>query len=509
MKIKEKEETRVPEQFMEALARNRGEMGLPDTEGAAGTLMDHVPIIGILRSLANRQDVKERLANPELLHNSAGKELGTNYMRGSESDTFAREADEERLAMGGVAGQDGMMSNPDPEPMMPTIGTAGMDDENDPSIIPEEIQDYVERAHKATRESRPDEGWRIKSMEKSGSVAPYKRDEEEEEEASDSDVLQFAEGGQVPDPNAILQEIAPPGTGMLTPSPSRGTPMAPQAVPPPVPQEVAAPAPMAPPKPSVPGLTDQDFMNKANKMLGLGPDQQAGFMKLLGGNAQKAQLGAGLAGIGDAIASGGTLGKVNPGALNKSEDLIQSRTNEGIQGMQTIRGNQEKAFEVADKLEARDPQSPLSKWAQKAYGSIGKKLGLDLNNASAALIGDVTGKGVEALNVEYQNQLKQMGLSLQQRQVEATIGNQKAERDIAREGHQAEAAKTLADRGIFKTLANAIPGTAGHKATQVLERQALGKEGAGPVAVNSKAEYLALPAGTHYVDSFGTEKVKK
>jgi hypothetical protein len=105
-----------------------------------------------------------------------------------------------------------------------------------------------------------------------------------------------------------------------------------------------------------------------------------------------------------------------------------------------------------------------------------------------------------------------MGIDLQKKQVEATIGNQKAERDIAREGHQAEAAKTLADRGILKTLANAIPGTAGHKATQVLEKQAMGTPGpaaAGPVTVNSQAEYAALPSGTHYVDSFGTQKVKK
>jgi hypothetical protein len=480
---------------MEARARNREELGLPGEEGGLSTLIGQIPGIGLAKTIAERVDAKERMANPELLHNTAGTALGTNLQRGGPMDKFGNPANVQMLSEGGQ------------------VEAAEEADAKDPAEIPDDIREYVEKAHKQIRESRPDEGWRIKSADREDSVAPYKREEEETasedhgEGDSTSGMPHYDEGGTVGDqpfdPNAILREIAPPGTGMIAPSPAAPVASAAPVAPPPVP---AAAVPK-PPMPSAPGLTDQDFMDRANKMLGLGPEEQAGFMKLLGNNAQKSQIGAGIAGIGDAIAAGGTLGKVNPGALKNSEDIIQNKTKQGLEGMQTIRGNQEKAFETADKLEARDPKSPLSKYAQKAYAGVGKKIGIDLSNASAALIADVTGKGVEALNTEYQGQLKQMGLQLQKAQVDATIANQKAERDIAREGHQADAAKTLADRGILKTVANAIPGTAGHKATQILEKQAMGNT--GPVSVNSHAEYNALPSGTHYVDSFGTEKVKK
>ena len=86
-------------------------------------------------------------------------------------------------------------------------------------------------------------------------------------------------------------------------------------------------------------------------------------MKLLGNKSQFGQIGAGVAGIGDAIASGGTLGKVNPGNLGKAEDIIQNKEKAGIEGMQTIRGNQEKAEKLSLKLKAQDPNSPLSKYA--------------------------------------------------------------------------------------------------------------------------------------------------
>lgn len=345
-------------------------------------------------------------------------------------------------------------------------------DKNDPSDLPEDVREYVEKQHKAIRESRPDENWRIKPMEKAENMAPYKREEEEEKAEEDAGIPHFDEGGQVdqvPDQNALFQEIAPPGTGTLSPSPAATPPMAAPIAPPPVPKVMAPPPPPLPPAPA---LTDQDYVNKANKMMGLNPQEQAAFMKLLGGNSQKAQIGAAVAGVGDAIASGGTLGKVNPGNLSRSEDLIQGNTKAGIEGMQTIRGNQEKALEEADKLEARDPKSPLSKWAQKAYGPVGKKIGLNLDNASASLIGDVTGKGVEALNTEFQSQMKIMGLDLQKKQVEATIGNQKAEREAQKASNVQGAAKALSDKGALKSLVDMIPGTAGHAANKVLERQA-------------------------------------
>lgn len=389
----------------------------------------------------------------------------------------------------------------------------------DPEMIEAGLHEMIENAHKERQESRPDEDWRTVAAEKPDHIAPYKRDEEEKPSVMESlkklhmakggEVPGYDNGGPIPDPNADLQDIAPMGTGTMTPSPAA-------PVQPANPPSIAAPSapiqatatPKVPLVSSGPALTDQSYMDKANKLLGLNPEEQAGFMKLLGNNAQKGQIGAGIAGIGDAIASGGTLGKVNPGALAKSEDLIQGKTAQGIEGMQTIRGNQEKAFETAQKLEAQDPNSPLSKYAQKAYGDVGKKLGINLNHASASLISDITGKGVEALTSEYEADLKKQGLELQKEQVAATIANQKAERDIAQQGQQLTASEKLGTRTLGNKLEGLIPGTPANVEKKALEQVAGGKT-AGPVQVNSRAEYDSLPSGTHYVDSYGNQKVKK
>jgi hypothetical protein len=470
---------RIPEQHMDAVARNREEIGLPGTEGGLSTLIDQIPGIGLAKKLEEKADKNERLANPELLHNTVGKELGTNLQRGGPMDKFGKEADVQMMADGGVV-------------------KAGEEDDDDPAIIPEDIKEFVKMAHKERQESRPDESWRIKPADKPGAVdAPYKRDEEDMPEKSDvihqlkSMGMNYDTGGPTPgsdfevdggDSDTVkMNGMMPPPVQPTMPMAEDDPDKAPtDEGPGPNDPENAGPMPASPPPiaaaPVAPPPTDQTYMDRANKLLGLGPDQQAGLMKLLGHKEQVGQIGAGIAGIGDAIASGGTLGKVNPGGLNKSEELLANKTKQGIEGMQTIRGNQEKAAEMADKLQLRDPKSPLSQWAQKAYGPVGKKIGIDLSNAPASLIADITGKGVDALNTEYQNQLKMMGLDLQKKQVEATIGNQKAERQLAKEGHQQEAAKTLADRGIFKTLANAVPGTTGHAATEVLKRTAEGTD---------------------------------
>lgn len=409
------------------------------------------------------------------------------------------------------------------------------EDEKDPSVIPEDIKEFIREAHKERNESRPDEGWRITPAAKPGAVdAPYKRDDDMPEKSEDSDVLgqlkslgmNYDDGGATPGSdfsvdggdsdtfktNGVMPppSVVPPPAPVIAPkvAPVDTAPVQNAAPPDSAPVDVPKPAAAAP---AAADPTDQSYMDRANKVLGLGPDQQASFIKLLNDRAQRGQIGAGIAGIGDAIASGGTLGKVNPNNMGRAEDLIQNKEKQGIDNMQLIRGNQEKAAEMSDKLEARDPKSPLSKFAQKAYGSVGKKIGIDLSNAPASLIADVTGKGVDALNTEYQNQLKMAGLNLQSKQIDATIGNQTAERAHAKEQERAEATKTLADQGLLKKATNFIT-PSGRAAQSELEREASGgatPASSGPVKVDSKAAYEALPSGTHYVDSYGTEKVKK
>lgn len=366
------------------------------------------------------------------------------------------------------------------------------DEEQDPSILSEDIKELVKAAHLEREESRPDESWRVTPAKKPESVGLYKHDPDEEG-GDNADVLSqlralgmnFDEGGVIPGQdtaNEMAGEVAQTvgeddgdhGEGLFTSgAEEKDAPVRPPTPPAPPPQPMA-PAPAASPSvPAAPVANDQTYMDRANKMLGLAPDQQAAFMRLLGNKTQTGQIGAGVAGIGDAIAAGGTLGKVIPNGLGRSEDLLQGKEKAGIEGMQTIRGNQEKTFDTAQKLQAQDPNSPLSRFAQKAYGSIGKKLGIDLSKAPASLIGDITGKGVDALNTQYQNELKLMGLQLQKEQLDATKSNQQAEREHAKEQERAEATKTLADQGLWHKVTSQL--TPSGRATQrELAREAAG-----------------------------------
>lgn len=454
-----------PETHEQGEERNRAELGITPESGASN-LANFIPVVGALKKLSDAQDMKTRTSDPGFLRNTVGKALETNYRRGAPGATFGKDAEIPMMAEGGVV--DGPVE-------MPT----------DEADIPEDVKEYVNEAHIARQESRPDEAWKMVGEKPTGDEIPYKREEDGEtpEEPVMDQVPGYAEGGVV-DPNDLLGQIAPAGTGTLAPSPAPQPPdQAPIPAPPPI-------APMAAPKAPIstgPAPTDADYMAKANKLLGLDANQTASFMKMLGDRSQKAQLGAGLAGIGDAIASGGTLGKVNPGALNKSEDIISNRENAGLTGMQTIRSNQKEAQELGDKLQARDPNSPLSKYAQKAYAAVGKKIGIDLSHASASLIADVTGKGVDALNTELQNQLKLMNIDLQKEQLKALNANRQSEREIATAGRRSEAAGKLANRSTLQTIAGAIPFTTANAAKKELESEMkLGEYGADVTAYAQK-----------------------
>lgn len=310
------------------------------------------------------------------------------------------------------------------------------EEEKDPSVIPEDIKEFIRQAHEERQDSRPDEGWRIMPGPKPEAIdAPYKQDEEDMPESDDvldqlkSVGMNFDEGGVIPDSNQELQDVADAGTKPLG--------MPPLAAPaPPMASKPMAPAPMSAPAQAMPAApaaapTDQAYMDRANKLLGLNPNQQAGFMKLLGNNAQKGQIGAGLAGIGDAIASGGTLGKVNPGGLHSAEELIQNKTNEGLQGMQTIRGNQEKALDVGEKLRGNDPFSPEIQKALVTQFHIPRALANAPRETIFKMLDPIAQTQLKEAELSQEAGYKNAALDLQKQQLKATVDNQKAEREHA------------------------------------------------------------------------------
>ena len=349
------------------------------------------------------------------------------------STPFDHDADVQMLAKGGEVEDHGEG---------PMVGNEenGM---KDPSEIPDDIREYIDKAHKQIRESRPDENWHIKPAEKKEPVAPYKKQEDEEKgweslatnvreegPGANEEIPGYDEGGQTPDPNQDLSDIAKMG-GMApgVPLPAAQPPMpapvaAPMATPPPMP----APKPPMPPVSAATAPTDEDFMARANKMLGLNPDQQAGFMKLLGDNAQKGQIGAGIAGIGDAIAAGGTLGKVNPGGMARSEDLIQGKTKEGLEGLQMIRGNQEKAYDVGEKIRGNEPFSPEIQKSLVSQFHIPPALSGAPRDVIYKMLDPIAQTQLKEAELAQANEFKKATLDFQKQQLQATEANAAAER---------------------------------------------------------------------------------
>ena len=403
-------------------------------------------------------------------------------------------------------------------------------EEKDASIIPEDIKDYVRAVHKDQRESRPDENWRIaRSESKNPEVAPYKKNEDAE--PVDDSAIRMARGGVVPgysdgafpDMDAIDSEIAPQGTGILTPSPDANAPQpivpdipAAPTPPPAAPVVKAAPSisdlPALPAAPSLPSMTDADYVTQAEKMLGTQPGQQSDILKALGQAQQRGSIGTAIAGLGDAIAQGGTLGKVNPGGAQRSQELIQNRTTQGLEGLKSLQANKEKATELAQKLEAQDPNSPVSKYAQKAYGDVGKKIGIDLSHASASLIADVTGKGVQELSDEAQLAVRKEGLDIQRGTLEQAKEANRTQREIERDRLDAETANQRAQRGESDQKMSTEAGhdiatrTLGRKLTDtILPYSATAKAdarteaiaaGAKPFDSEEQAKAANLPKGT-------------
>jgi len=214
--------------------------------------------------------------------------------------------------------------------------------------------------------------------------------------------------------------------------PQRTPQIAPQAVNP----APTAPSPIpTPPVSSSPisAPTDASYENKASNILGgITPEKINELMQTLNQGGKRAQLGAGLAGIGDAIAS---VGGQNPGHMKNSEEMIQQNKEMGMKLPGEMAAIGKEKYGLSQELQAKDPNSPYSKVVQNSERPTLKKLGwtdAQISSVPATAIQDASKNSLTFEDTQAKLKLEQtektLGFGLQKEQIEATKGNQQAQR---------------------------------------------------------------------------------
>jgi len=181
----------------------------------------------------------------------------------------------------------------------------------------------------------------------------------------------------------------------------------PAAIPPDVAQFIKAQAPASP-----------DYNAQAANILGPAAGDRMALAKHLVHPTMGQSIGDAFAGLGDSIAkaAGGSsnhLGEAVEQQKDKASMLLDSADKD-------VALNKDK-FSLAQQLQEKDPNSPLSKAAQQMYGPLLQKLGLDASKMSAGNIAEITGKGVDTFKAQSEANLaaETQRLRLQQLATEA------------------------------------------------------------------------------------------
>lgn len=239
------------------------------------------------------------------------------------------------------------------------------------------------------------------------------------------------------------------GTGSITPSPS-GTVM----------------PPAAPPRP------DAAFSGPANSALGgITPEKLQALYQSVQAGRQRGQIGAGIAGIGDAIAS---IGGRTPEHMKSAEELIDKNSDMALKLPEQQAALGKEKYGLTKEMASDAPDSMRSYVAQSANAPLLKQLGFkpdEIKAIPASLIdglrsGAITAEDARA-QLENTAEFRKAQLAQGAAQIEATKEHQK---DETKQG----AAKALQERGTVQKVRDFISPS---PETKTLEAQASGNSG--------------------------------
>jgi hypothetical protein len=234
-----------------------------------------------------------------------------------------------------------------------------------------------------------------------------------------------------------LGSIPPPAAPLSMP-PATPAPRMP-AAPPAAPEAPAAPA--AAPSAEAPSPTDRDFTHMAEReMGGVSPEQLAAMLSRAYKPSGGELAGLGVAGIGDAIAS---IGGRTPGAAKDVQEMMNKRRDAQMQLPEQMSKLGQQRYELSRKLQADNPNSPLSKSAQRTYDGDLRSLGFtpeEIANMNFTNIGEATKTGADIGKIKAEMKMKAVELGLKGKEL-GLKGQEIAEtgrHDLAEEGAKGE-----------------------------------------------------------------------
>lgn len=228
-------------------------------------------------------------------------------------------------------------------------------------------------------------------------------------------------------------------------------PVAPSAPPAPV---QPPPIPGKPPPMALPGVGGASPSSSASPALD--PGSQGEAAKILGGVTPEMlqnlyakyakpttgqQVSEGIAGLGDAIAS---VGERKPGALQTAREEVAGGRDRALALPEKMAAAGKERFGLAKELQTDNPNSPLSKAAQRTYAPDLKTLGFtdaEISQMPLSLISDATKQGADIGRIRMEMKMKGLELGLKGQELQETGRHNAAEEGIetGRTGEQAAA----------------------------------------------------------------------
>ena len=239
--------------------------------------------------------------------------------------------------------------------------------------------------------------------------------------------------------------------------------------------------PTAPPATTQPPMDAGSGAATTAAMGGVTPEMLKALADKLNTQNKWGQVGAGIAGIGDAIQS---VGGINGGHMKAAEDLIQRNRENQLKTPEMMMAAGKEKYGLGKEIENDDPTSMRSFTAQQANKSF--LLGLDFKPEE---IGKIPASMIDGLRsgalqrdevrerIKSDKAIKEMGFGLQGKQIDATIDNQSEARRLQASKDQQDAAKAVAGRSVIQ---RGVDKVFGNPAVDVLNKQAQGNGGSVP-----------------------------
>jgi hypothetical protein len=276
-------------------------------------------------------------------------------------------------------------------------------------------------------------------------------------------------------------DVQPAISGMI-PDPTQPAPL---------PASPSAPAPVAPPAPSSTGKAVNDAMG------GVTPEMLKQLADSLNSKNKWGQVGAGIAGIGDAIQSVGGIKGEN---MQNAEGLIQRNRENALKDVEMQAGAGKQKYELGKDIGGRDPSSVESFHAQQTYGPLLAKMGFkpeEVQKMPAYLINGVADGSISLEKAK--GELAIAGATLN--------ANTSLRKDVNAQTEKNERVQRIAELEKQLTALGPIGRNVTDRDTRKSLQEEIDRLKGG--SQGGAFDHDSIPPGTKYTAPDGTTRIKK